>query len=125
MNTTSVGLSIAVHPRYLAASPSVQRPEPIRWLTTPRVVAIALATAIGTAALWSVVFILVVALIGGVSLTAILVAFVKDPLSSLGGSLGLTPVFLALTAPTMLIWALGAIGTRRAIERLRFEGPVI
>jgi beta-lactamase regulating signal transducer with metallopeptidase domain len=121
MNTTSVGLSIAVHPRYLAASP----PVPIRWLSTPRVVAIALATAIGTAALWSVVFIVVVAMIGGVSPTAIMVAFLTDPPSSLGGSLGLTPVFLGLTAPTMLIWAIGAIGTRRAIERLRLEAPVM
>jgi hypothetical protein len=125
MNTTSVGLSIAVHPRYLAASPSVQRPGSLRWLSTPRVVAIALAAAIGTAALWSVVFIVVVALIGGVSPTAILVAFLTDPLASLGGSLGLTPVFLALTAPGMLIWSIGAIGTRRAIERLRLEGPVM
>jgi hypothetical protein len=88
-------------------------------------VAIALAAAIGSAALWSVVFIVVVALFGGVSPTAILVAFLTDPLASLRGSLGLTPLFLALTAPTMLIWAIGAIGTSRAIERLRLGGPVM
>ena len=119
MSTASVGLSLAVHPRFLALSQRRRHRDPLYWLSTPRVIAIALAIAIGSAAVWSLVFTVFVTLIVEASPTAILLAFLVDPRSSLDGYLVLTPVFAVLTLPTMLIWAIGALGTRRAIERIR------
>ena len=117
--TASVGLSIGVRPRYRATTGSPWSADSLAWLTTPRVLALAAVAAIGGAGFWSMAAIVSVGLLLGVTPAAMLGAVLNDPQSTIGAALRLTPALLLVTAPTMLIWAIGAIGTRDTFERLR------
>jgi hypothetical protein len=120
--STAASLSLNLSTHRDRSRPHQPKLDPLRWLSTPRVLAIAVLISVGVAAGGSAAIIVLVTMVAGVPLAAIWIASLDQPLAAAASALTLAPVLLGVTLPTMLIWAFGAIGTRRAVERLRRSG---
>jgi hypothetical protein len=97
--------------------------DPIRWLSTPRILAIAVFVAIGGALEGAIGLLVFIAVASGTPPIVILPSTLLSPLDALA-SIGLLVVmFIVPTGPVVAVWAWGAIATRKNIERLRRDSP--